>query len=191
MTWCRQATSHYLSQCWPRSMSPYGVTRGWHYIVSEISVTIGWANGLGPIWHQSGTWSHADYCSWFFIFFLNFHWLLTLFQSLTLKSALRLHMDCTCTVLTKFGPHMSLEGVNKLRLRQNDQHLPDNIFKCIFLNNNVWISNTIWLNFVPKGPIGKNTALVQIMAWHRPGNKPLSEPMMPYIGDAYMHHSMG
>ena len=27
MAWCRQATSHYLSQCWPRSMSPYGVTR--------------------------------------------------------------------------------------------------------------------------------------------------------------------
>ena len=25
MAWCRQATSHYLSQCWPRSMSPYGV----------------------------------------------------------------------------------------------------------------------------------------------------------------------
>ena len=27
MAWCRQATSHYLSQCWPRSMSQYGVTR--------------------------------------------------------------------------------------------------------------------------------------------------------------------
>ena len=27
MAWCRQATSHYLGQCWPRSMSPYGVTR--------------------------------------------------------------------------------------------------------------------------------------------------------------------
>ena len=27
MAWCHQATSHYLSQCWPRSMSPYGVTR--------------------------------------------------------------------------------------------------------------------------------------------------------------------
>ena len=26
MAWCRQATSHYLSLCWPRSMSPYGVT---------------------------------------------------------------------------------------------------------------------------------------------------------------------
>ena len=27
MAWCRQATSHYLSQCWPSSMSPYGVSR--------------------------------------------------------------------------------------------------------------------------------------------------------------------
>ena len=27
MAWCRQATSHYLSQWWPRSLSPYGVTR--------------------------------------------------------------------------------------------------------------------------------------------------------------------
>ena len=27
MAWCRQATSHYLSQCWSRSLSPYGVTR--------------------------------------------------------------------------------------------------------------------------------------------------------------------
>ena len=27
MAWRRQATSHYLSQFWPSSMSPYGVTR--------------------------------------------------------------------------------------------------------------------------------------------------------------------
>ena len=27
MAWCRQATGHYLSQCWHRSLSPYGVTR--------------------------------------------------------------------------------------------------------------------------------------------------------------------
>ena len=27
MAWCHQATSHYLSHCWPISMSPYGVTR--------------------------------------------------------------------------------------------------------------------------------------------------------------------
>ena len=27
MAWCRQASSHYLNQCWPRSPTPYGVTR--------------------------------------------------------------------------------------------------------------------------------------------------------------------
>ena len=27
MAWCRQATSYYLNQFWPRSMSPYGVIR--------------------------------------------------------------------------------------------------------------------------------------------------------------------
>ena len=27
MAWCRQAPSHYLSQCWPRFMLQYGVTR--------------------------------------------------------------------------------------------------------------------------------------------------------------------
>ena len=27
MAWCHQAPSHYLSQCWPSSMSRYGVTR--------------------------------------------------------------------------------------------------------------------------------------------------------------------
>ena len=27
MAWCCQATSHYLSQCWLRSLSQYGVTR--------------------------------------------------------------------------------------------------------------------------------------------------------------------
>ena len=27
MAWCRQATSHYLNQSWPRSLTPYGITR--------------------------------------------------------------------------------------------------------------------------------------------------------------------
>ena len=39
MAWCHQATSHYLSQCWPRSLSQYGVTRpqwvnsGWFIVL--------------------------------------------------------------------------------------------------------------------------------------------------------------
>ena len=36
MAWCRQAPSHYLSQCWPRSMPPYDVTRPqWVKIVDQ------------------------------------------------------------------------------------------------------------------------------------------------------------
>ena len=67
---------------------------------------------------------------------------------------------------------------NTLRPRRNEQHFADDIFKRIFFNKNVWISITISLKFVPKGPINNIPALVQIMAWRRPGDKPLSEPMM-------------
>ena len=57
-------------------------------------------------------------------------------------------------------------------------HFADDMFKCIFLNENVWIPIEISLTFVPKGSINNNPALFQIMAWRRPGDKPLSEPMM-------------
>ena len=36
MAWCHQATGHYLSQCWPKSMSPYDITRPY------------WVNSLAP-----------------------------------------------------------------------------------------------------------------------------------------------
>ena len=67
-----------------------------------------------------------------------------------------------------------------LRPRQNDRHFPDDIFKCIFL---------ISLKFVAKGQINNIPALVQVMAWRRPGDKPLSEPMGVQSIDAYMRHS--
>ena len=70
-----------------------------------------------------------------------------------------------------------MDSNNTLRLRQDGSHFPD-IFKCIFLNENVWISIKFSLKFVPKGPINSIPALVRIMAWHWSGNKPLSEPMM-------------
>ena len=98
MAWCRQAPSHYLSQCWHRSKPPYDITR--------------------PQW------------------------------------------------------------VNSLRPRLNRRPFADDIFKCIFSNENEWIVPRISLKFVPKVRINNIPALVQIMAWRRPGNKPLSEPMM-------------
>ena len=70
------------------------------------------------------------------------------------------------------------QSLNTLTARQNGCHFADNIFKCIFLNENAWISIKISLKYVPKGPINNIPSLLQIMAWHRPGDKPLSEPMM-------------
>ena len=65
-----------------------------------------------------------------------------------------------------------------LRPRQNGRHFADDMFKYIFLNENVWIQIKISLKFVPKVPINNIPALVQIMAWRRSGDKPLSQPMM-------------
>ena len=58
---------------------------------------------------------------------------------------------------------------------QNGRHFPDDIFKCICLNENVWISLKISAKLVVKVPIDIKPALVEKMAWHRPGE---SEPMM-------------
>ena len=70
-------------------------------------------------------------------------------------------------------------------LGQIGRHFPKDIFKYIFLDENIYISNNISLEFVPKGPINHNPALVQIMVWPRPGDKPLSEPiavcLLPHI----------
>ena len=63
---------------------------------------------------------------------------------------------------------------NTMRPIQNCGHFADGIFKCIFLNENAWIS----LKFVPNVRINNIPALVQIMAWCWPGEKPLSGPLM-------------
>ena len=67
---------------------------------------------------------------------------------------------------------------NALGARQNGRHFLDDILKRIFLNENVRISMNMSLKFVPKGPINDILALVQIMTWCRPGNKPFSELMV-------------
>ena len=40
MVWCRQAASHYLSQCWPRSLSPYDVTRPQWVKINRTTICI-------------------------------------------------------------------------------------------------------------------------------------------------------
>ena len=65
----------------------------------------------------------------------------------------------------------------------------DDIFKCIFVKENVWFSIKISLKFVPKGPIDDIPVFVQITTWHKPGNKPLSEPVMVRLSTHISRHS--
>ena len=65
MAWCRQATSHYLSQCWPRSLAPYGVTRRqWVNLdIANHLLLVVWicpGNGLVPTRQQGFNRTHGD-----------------------------------------------------------------------------------------------------------------------------------
>ena len=110
------------------------------------------------------TWIQLSKSLWLFRLLtarLQFHWLSTIAES-ALSGAFRLYL-------------------NTLRPWQNGRHFPDDIFKCIFWNENVWISIKISLDVVPTGQMNNITVLVQVMVWHRAGQKPLSELMMVSI----------
>ena len=51
-------------------------------------------------------------------------------------------------------------------------------WKCLNFNYN--------MKFIPKGPIDYKSALVQVVAWHRTGEKPLPESMLTQFTDAYI-----
>ena len=67
-----------------------------------------------------------------------------------------------------FVTHVSImTNINTLRPRQHGRYVADDIFKCIFFNENILILIQISLKFVPKGQFDNNPALVQIMAWQQ------------------------
>ena len=124
---------------------------------------------------NTATFTKFSHCAWG-------HWTIDGWALKTCNStadAMNLHFFGTtlskCIFLytpIQTGGHQHIEA------ETNGRHFADAIFKCIFFNENVWILIQISLKFVPKGPINNIPALVQIMAWRRPGDKPLSEPMM-------------
>ena len=151
MAWRRQETSHYLGQCWPRSLPPYGVTRPeW--------VKTARRNRKADILHRNFQINFRKNCI------------------MTEKSLKNVSKDPVGSDTSL--RHIFVTGINSLRPRLNRRPFVDDIFKCIFLNENDWFLPRISLKFVPRVRINNIPALVQIMAWRRPGDKPLSEPMM-------------
>ena len=97
MAWCRQATSHYLSQCWPRSLSPYGVTRPqWvKCLESHHTMLIWW---IAPVTdHRDGIKNHytngGDTGTWWKIYIYHFDGLV---QERCNSSALAMELRLSC-----------------------------------------------------------------------------------------------
>ena len=84
------------------------------------------------------------------------------------------HQSCTSLVFVREIHWWPLNSPHKGPITQKMFPFDD----VIIFNENVWISIRISLKFVPKVPRDNKPSLVQIMAWWRPGNKPLSEPIM-------------
>ena len=188
MAWCHQATSHYLSQCWPRSLSPYGVTRPqWVNNRPALVQEMAW-----PVWgllpnliqwwlivkgtlkdkrqwnlNQIQLFSFKKLC----LSILSGKWHPFCSDSMCELKTVQLLLFTSWQILKTASKtsevHQpkpwSARRFNTLRPRQNGRHFADNIFKCIFLDENVWISLKISLKFVPKGPINNIPALLQIM----------------------------
>ena len=86
-------------------------------------------------------------------------------------------------ITPNIGPTLGGVGVSHMQgnfdfKRHDCRHFADDIFERISLNKIVWMSFKIPLEFVSRGQIYNIPALVQIMAWRRPDDKPLSKLMM-------------
>ena len=182
-----------------------------HICISKLT-TIGSDNGLSPGWRQAIIWTNAGILL-IAPLGINFSEILInintfSFNKMHLKMSSakwclfhlglnelikwqwsQLYTCYSSTAASAWAKYWHDLLINSLRPRQNRRHFADDILKCNFLNENVWIPIQNSLKFVPKGPFNNIPALVQLMAWRRTGDKPLSEPMMTKFNDAYMCHS--
>ena len=161
MAWCRQATSHYLSQCWLSSLLPYGATRP-----QWVEITL----------KRFGV----------FQYMLRVDMKRSLLNK-DLQKQVEFIVEYKVTGINSFYPQYffyilrsSIASGNGLvpsdTLRSRQKWLP--VFQFIFFNQNYCIVFQVSLKFVNNGPIDDVSTLAQIMAWHWAGDKSLSETMV-------------
>ena len=90
--------------------------------------------------------------------------------------------------LSKWLLDWSFKYFNSSPHGRNGHHFADDNLICIFVNENICILIQNKVKFVPWCPIDNRSVLVQVMAWWRNGDKPLPEPMLTQLMDAYMQH---
>ena len=139
-------------------------------------VNIGSDNGLSPIQRQAiiqtnaGPLSIARNKQW------NFNRNTTLF----------IYRNALENIVCEMAAILAALNFKTLGQRQNGCQFAD--ISSAFYSRKIWILIDISLKFVPRGSTDNNSPLVEVMAWHETGIKPLSEPMTNYFTDAYMCH---
>ena len=71
---------------------------------------------------------------------------------------------------------------------KNGRQFAHDVFRCTFVTENFVFWLQFHWSFFPMGLIDNNPALVQIMALRRIDDKPLFEPMLAGLTDAYVQH---
>ena len=173
MAWCHQATSHYLSQCWPRSMPPYGVTRPQ------------WVNTLMPQQSDLHLADNIFTCTFFD----------------KRDCILISNLTEICSWLSNC--HFISIGSGYGLVLSGNKLLPEPVMIKFISPWTKWLPFSRWhfkmhfhewkvlyfdSKFTEVCSIDNKSALVQVMAWHRTGDKPLPEPMLTQFINAYMRH---
>ena len=171
-------------------------------VVCEMAAILSRPQCVNSLWCSYTTWHHLSGSSWvekMTNHYPNQWWLLVKWVlrnqhqwKSSKQNKINFHLTkciwklspAKCRPVFLFRPRC----INSSPLGQNGRHFADDIFRCIFVNEKSCILTKISLKFVPMGPIDNNPALVQIIAWCRIGDKPLSEPMLTRFTDAYMRH---
>ena len=152
MAWCRKAPNHYLSQCWPRSMSPWGITRPQQVKYDIFMIfCVSWNTenhlpwGRISITCNIGEW-RGDMKSKFFIFFPKNN---AAYKELT-SAGSYLVINYTSADLFWSSWHCS-KGVHILRHKQNGRHIAGDILKYIFCDRNIFLLKFQWCLFLRQG----------------------------------------
>ena len=133
-----------------------------HLCVSKLT-SIASDNGLSPGRRQAIIWNNAG------ILLIgplgtNISEILIEINAFSFK---KMHLKTSSAKRRPFCLGLNVFNILRLKVKQKGWHFPDDIFKWIFLNENIWIWLNISLKFVPKDPINNIPALVQKMALTR------------------------
>ena len=112
---------------------------------------------LGWAYTQNDSWFSNDLkltSIWKYIYYLSNVWQVSQgynYWQITASDSGFVHTYATSNYLKQVTTSLTyMPWVNTLRLKRNLRHFTADIFKCIFLNENIWISLQIALKFVPK-----------------------------------------